>query len=36
MNEAIKIDAEFHALIPPLSAEEKSQLEKNRVFYCGI
>lgn len=33
--EDIKIDAEFAALIPPLSAEERQQLEENIVEHGG-
>jgi phage N-6-adenine-methyltransferase len=33
--EDIKIDAEFSALIPPLSAEERQQLEENIVEHGG-
>lgn len=33
--EDIKIDAEFAALIPPLSAEERQQLEENVVEHGG-
>ena len=33
--EDIKIDAEFAALIPPLSAEERQQLEENIVDHGG-
>jgi len=34
--EDIKIDAEFAALIPPLSAEERQQLEENIVEHGGL
>ena len=34
--EDIKIDAEFAALIPPLSAEERQQLEENIVEHGGV
>lgn len=33
--EDIIVDAEFAALIPPLSAEERQQLEENIVEHCG-